>query len=294
MSTRYLPTLVISIGLWLASTSAAFCQSIILKDGSRVSAEDFKIEAGKIIRTIKLQGTNTATTVLAPTNIAELDWPFSAELAEGRSLLSQGRTEEAIAVLKTGKEFFEVFKDIKGGGDFYRDIFLAYVETLAQGGKFEETVGLMGQLQRLTLPKEQEVRLKVLKLNVERQTSSDYVSILAQANNIIADTDDSATSAAVWSIIGDVHDKKKEYEEALMAYLRIPVFFGTQMQRVPEAELNAARMLVKMRRFEDAQAFFNRLVETYPGSAIAETAAKEKASINGMKNEEAPAPTKAG
>jgi tetratricopeptide (TPR) repeat protein len=284
---------VVFLSLWLGCGSSASGQAIILKDGSRVAAEDFKVEAGKIIRTIKLQGTNTATTVLAPTNIAELDWPYSAELTEGRSLLSQGRTEEAISVLKTGKEFFEVFKDIKGGGDLYRDTFLAYVETLAQGGKFEETVGMMSQLGRLTLTKEQEVRLKVLKLNVERQTSSDYVSIVAQAENILADTDDSATSAAVWSIIGDVHDKKKDYEKALMAYLRVPVFFGTQMQRVPEAELNAARMLVKMRRFEDAQAFFNRLIETYPGSAIAETAAKEKASINGMKNEEGPPPANA-
>jgi hypothetical protein len=44
-----------------------------------------------------------------------------------------------------------------------------------------------------------------------------------------------------------------------------------------------------MRRFEDATAFLTRLVESYPGSAVAETAAKEKASINGMKNEEGPA-----
>lgn len=285
--------LLVCCAAGLAFVSPAVGQAIILKDGSRVAAEDFKIEGGKIIRTIKLQGTNTATTVLAPANIAELEWPYSAELAEGRSLLSQGRTEEAISVLKTGKDFFEVFKDIKGGGTLYRDTFLAYVETLAQGGKFEETVGMMSQLQKLTLSKEQEVRMKVLKLNIERQTSSDYVSIVAQADNILADTDDSAISAAVWSIIGDVHDKKKDYEKALMAYLRIPVFFGTQMQRVPEAEMNAARMLVKMRRFEDAQAFFTRLIETYPGSAIAETAAKEKASINGMKNEDAAMPAKA-
>jgi tetratricopeptide (TPR) repeat protein len=267
----------------------ASAQALLLKDGNRVPAEDFKVEGGKIIRTVKLQGTNTATTVLATSNIAELDWPYSAELTESRSLLSQGKTEEAIAVLKTGKEFFEAFKDVKGGGELYRDVFFGYVEALAQGGKFDETIGLMPTLQKLSLNKEQEVRLKVLKLNIERQTSSDYVGIIAQANNILTDTDDSGISAAVWDIIGDIHDKKKEYDKALMAYLRIPVFFGTQMQRVPAAELKAAKMLIKMRRFEDATAFLTRLVESYPGSAVADTAAKEKASINGMKNEEGPA-----
>lgn len=273
---------------WALQSQEAQAQALVLKDGTRVPAEDFKVEAGKIIRTVKLQGTNTATTVLATSNVAELDWPFSAELVESRSLLSQGKTEEAISVLKTGKEFFEAFKDVKGGGELFRDVFFAYVEALAQGGKFDDTISLMPTLQKLSLNKEQEVRLKVLKLNIERQTSSDYVSIIAQANNILADTDDSGISAAVWDIIGDIHDKKKEYEKALMSYLRIPVFFGTQMQRVPAAELKAARMLIKMRRFEDATTFLTRLVESYPGSAVADAAAKEKASINGMKNEDAP------
>lgn len=273
---------------WALQSQEAQAQALVLKDGTRVSAEDFKVEAGKIIRTVKLQGTNTATTVLATSNVAELDWPFSAELVESRSLLSQGKTEEAISVLKTGKEFFEAFKDVKGGGELFRDVFFAYVEALAQGGKFDDTISLMPTLQKLSLNKEQEVRLKVLKLNIERQTSSDYVSIIAQANNILSDTDDSGISAAVWDIIGDIHDKKKEYEKALMSYLRIPVFFGTQMQRVPAAELKAARMLIKMRRFEDATTFLTRLVESYPGSAVADAAAKEKASINGMKNEDAP------
>jgi len=277
-----------AILLWALQSQEAQAQALVLKDGTRVPAEDFKVEAGKIIRTVKLQGTNTATTVLATSNIAELDWPFSAELVESRSLLSQGKTEEAISVLKTGKEFFEAFKDVKGGGELFRDVFFAYVEALAQGGKFDDTISLMPTLQKLSLNKEQEVRLKVLKLNIERQTSSDYVSIIAQANNILSDTDDSGISAAVWDIIGDIHDKKKEYEKALMSYLRIPVFFGTQMQRVPAAELKAARMLIKMRRFEDATTFLTRLVESYPGSAVADAAAKEKASINGMKNEDAP------
>ncbi len=102
--------------------------------------------------------------------------------------------------------------------------------------------------------------------------------------------------AAVWNIIGEIHAKKKEWEKALMAYLHIPVFYGTQVQRVPDAEMKAAQMLVKMKRYEDAQAAFDRLVEAYAGSTIAAAASKEKAAINGLKNEPEdapPAPTKA-
>jgi hypothetical protein len=129
------------------------------------------------------------------------------------------------------------------------------------------------------------MKLRVIQLDIDRQTSSEYVSILAEAESILADTNDSSVAAAIWSIIADIHAKKKEWEKALMAYLRIPVFYGTQVQRVPDAEMKAAQMLVKMKRYEDAQTTFTRLAETYAGSAIAEAALKEKAAINGMKNE---------
>lgn len=55
---------------------------------------------------------------------------------------------------------------------------------------------------------------------------------------------------------------------------------------MPEAEFNSAECLTKMRRFEDAQSYYKRLVETYPGSAIADKAAKAAATINGLKNED--------
>lgn len=83
-------------------------------------------------------------------------------------------------------------------------------------------------------------------------------------------------------IQGDVYFKQKQWEKALFAYLRVPVFYGTQVQRVPEAELNSARTLAKMRRFEDAAAYYKRIIDNYPGSTIAETAKTEEASVRGL------------
>ena len=275
-----------------ALTGSSFGQALVLKDGSRVPESDFKVEDGKIIRTIRI-GDKTATTVLAKANIASMDWPTPPELADARALMAEAKADEAIATLKKAVDFFETFETIKG--NWYSDLFFAYVETLSQAGKFEETVKTIPKVKLLPLSPEQKTKLRIIQLDVDRQTSSEYVSILAEAENILSETDDSAVGAAVWSIIADIHAKKKEWEKALMAYLRIPVFYGTQVQRVPDAEMKAGQMLVKMRRFEDAQRVFTRLAETYPGSAIAEAANKEKASINGMKNEPeeeaAPAPS---
>lgn len=267
--------------LVLFSVGSAYGQAIVLKGGDRVFSSEFSIKDGKIVRTIKI-GEQTATSVIDKKNIEMLEWPYPAELTESADLLSKGKTEEAIAILKKGRDFFENFEGIEG--NWYLDTYFAYVEALNQGGKFDDVVKALPSLRALKLTDAQKMRLRIIQLDIERQTTSDYVSIITEAQSIMKETDDSAIGASLWAIIADVHARKKEWEKALLAYLRIPVFFGTQMQRVPEAELNAARMLIKMKRYADANSFLTRIIESYPGSQVAEGATKEKAAIDGMKN----------
>jgi tetratricopeptide (TPR) repeat protein len=265
----------------VVAAGSAFGQAIVLKDGNRVFSSEFAITDGKIVRTIQI-GENKAVTVLEKKNIDSLEWPYPAELTESADLLAKGKTDEAIAVLKKGRDFFEHFEGIEG--NWYVDLYFAYIEALNQGGKFDDVVKSMPAVRALKLTDAQKMRLRIIQLDIERQTTSDYASILAEAQSILKETDDSAIGASLWAIIADVHTRKKEWEKALLAYLRIPVFYGTQMQRVPESELNAAKSLIKMKRYEDANAFLARIMESYPGSPVAETATKEKAMITGMKN----------
>lgn len=267
--------------LVVIASGSALGQAIVLKDGSRVFSSEFSINEGRIVRMIKV-GEQTATSVLDKKNIDSLEWPYPAELTESADLLSKGKSEEAIAVLKKGRDFFELFQEIEG--NWYLDIYFAYIEALNQGGKFDDVVKSLPAVRALKLSEAQKMRLRILQLDIERQTTSDYASIIAEAQGILKETDDSAIGASLWAMIADVHSRKKEWEKALLAYLRIPVFFGTQMSRVPEAELNAAKMLIKMKRYEDANAFLARIVDSYPGSQVADAATKEKSAIGGMKN----------
>jgi tetratricopeptide (TPR) repeat protein len=265
----------------VVAAGSAFGQAIVLKDGNRVFSSEFSIQDGKIVRTIQI-GEQKATSILDKRNIDSLEWPYPAELTESSDLLAKGKTEEAIAVLKKGRDFFEHFEGIEG--NWYIDIYFAYIEALNQGGKFDDVVKSLPALRSLKLTDAQKMRLRIIQLDIERQTTSDYAAIIVEAQGILKETDDSAIGASLWAIIADVHTRKKEWQKALLAYLRIPVFYGTQMQRVPEAELNAAKSLIKMKRYEDATSFLARIVDSYPGSPVAESAAKEKAAIAGMKN----------
>lgn len=279
------------IAIVAATMGAAHAQSLVLKDGiTKLGPDQFKVEGGKVMKIVKVGG-NVATSELQLSSVLRMEWPEPEELTQGLALLASGKTDEALELLKKGRDFFQPFKDIPG--NHFVNLSFAYVEALGAAGKFEETVKAMPALRLLKLSDEQKLKLKILQLNIDRQTSSDYTGIVAQAQNILSETDDSAVGASLWMIQGDVYFKQKQWEKALFAYLRVPVFYGTQVQRVPEAELNSARTLAKMRRFEDAGAYYKRLIDTYPGSNVAEAAKKEEAAIHGMKNEDE-TPAKAG
>jgi len=272
--------LLVLFGLMAGSARAQF---LILKDGSRIPSSEFHVENGKIIRTILLGDNKTATTELPKQNVGSLDWPDVVEITEARDLMAKGKAEEALALLAKAKGTFEMFETLPGSP--YTQIFFTYVELLSQAGKFEETVKLIPQLKILKLTDAQKMQLRIIQLDIDRQTSSEFTSIIAEAESILSETDDSSVGASIWAMIADIYARQKDWEKALMAYLRIPVFYGTQLQRVPDAELKAGQMLAKMKRYEDAQAVFKRLTESYTGSAVADLASKELAKINGMKNE---------
>ena len=217
----------------------------MLKDGNRVFSSEFSIQEGKIVRTIQI-GENKATSILDKKNIDSLEWPYPAELTESADLLAKGKTDEAIAVLKKGRDFFENFEGIEGY--WYVDIYFAYIEALIQGGKFDDVVKALPALRALKLTDAQKMRLRIIQLDIERQTTSDYVSIIAEAQGILKETDDSAIGASLSASIVDVNSRKKEWGKALLAYRCIPVFYCPQMHRVPEAEVNAAKNVSKMKR----------------------------------------------
>lgn len=280
---RNIASVIVAIAGFIL-VQGALGQAIVLKDGiTKLGPDQFKIQGGKVMKIVKVGG-NVATSELQMSSVLRIEWPEPEELTKGQALLASGKSDEALALLKQGRDFFEPFKDVPGNR--FADLSFAYVEALGAAGKFEDSVKAMPALRLLKLADSQKLKLKILQLNIDRQTSSDYKDIIAQAQNILSETDDSAVGASLWMIQGDVYFKQKDWEKALFAYLRVPVFYGTQVQRVPEAELNSARCLAKMRRFEDAANYYKRLIETYPGSNVAETAKSESAAIAGLKNED--------
>lgn len=273
----------ISLSFLCLAVSGVHAQALILKDGSRVNAGQFSIEDGKIMQT-KAIGTagQTAKIAVAITSIDRMEWPEVKEVLESQTLLSEGKSKEAAEGLIKAKEFFKPLKAVKGSP--YPQVSFALVEVLDQAGDFDTLLRTLPEVEEMKWDDAHQLKLRIIKLNMDRRTSSDQEGILAQAERLLLDTDDAAVCARLWMTIAEIHAKKERWEPAFDSYLHVPVFYGSQGALVPQAELAAARILVKMERFKDATGFYQRIMEQYGGSEIGNTAKAEMLPINGQPN----------
>ncbi|HSI63276.1 MAG TPA: hypothetical protein VLE43_09150 [Candidatus Saccharimonadia bacterium] len=257
-------------------------QALVLKDGSRIPGGQFTIANGKIQQTKTLSNGQSAQVMVPVENIDRLEWPEVSQILEAQNLLSEGKSKEAVETLQKSKDFFKPLKSIKGSP--YNDVVFALVEVMDQAGDFDGLLRALPEVEAMKWDGTKEFKLRIVKLNMDRRTSTDLEAILGRAEGLLRDTDDSAIAARLWMTIAEIHTRKERWEDAFDAYLHVPVFYGSQGGMVPQAELAAARTLVKMELFKDAVGFYQRIQEQYAGSEISETAKKEMLPINGLPN----------
>lgn len=274
--------LFLSFAAVLALAGAAHGQAIVLKDNTRLDPAELTIAGGKIQRTIKLSNGQEGKASVSFADIDHLEWDNPKELVDARQMLAGGKAQDAIAALVKAKAYFDPFKAIKGSP--YNDIVFALVEAQDAAGDFDNLVRVMPEVNGIKWDEDRKLRLRIIKLNMDRRTSGDMDRIEAEAQALLGETDDAGVSAKLWITLGDVYTKKENWEEAFKAYLHVPVFFGSQAALVPLAELQAARTLAKMERFKDATGMFQRIAAAYPGSETAEAAKKESLVISGLEN----------
>jgi tetratricopeptide (TPR) repeat protein len=278
----YLSSLIFS---FIFSLHAENKITLTLKPNELVAPENWFKDGSKFFKRIMISGQENRKEIKI-NEIIKIDSNSVTELEAIRGLMAAGKNDDAISALKSMLDFYEPLQNIPGNS--YIPVYFAYIEALDKSGRFEETVKLIGKLKSLALNDDQQKKLQLIQLNVDRQTGASASTVISQAQNILNETDDSAVGAAVWMIIGDVYQRKQEWEKALDAYLNVTVFYGSQIERVPEAELASATILGKMKRFEDAVSVFDRMVIEYAGTELAKVAETQRATMVGMKNDPEP------
>src|SRR4051812_14365740 len=102
---RALPLFLLISVLLSALSARLMAQDVVLKDGNHINALDLVVGNGKITRNIVLSNGQKAQASVNFSDIDHLEWSEPQELQDARSLLSQGKTKEALAALDKGKAF---------------------------------------------------------------------------------------------------------------------------------------------------------------------------------------------
>ena len=103
----------------------------------------------------------------------------------------------------------------------------------------------------------------------------DFEKAIKICDEAIKQSTDPAVLADAWVNKGDALSGKKEWEDALFAYLRVPIFYSDEKSFIPPAMLGSARAYWRLDDTTHAKKTFNDLIATYPKSGEAATAQTE-------------------
>lgn len=251
-------------------------QTLIFQAGA-VELADVSIVGTNVQRKVKRVDGSEATQSIPVANVVRVDFPEPEELSAADDLLLKGKYEEALQKAKTVQDLHRLWKDKPGS--WYAQASLLVAESRLRENKYDESARLMSELRNMALPSHLQIRVTMLEA-LEQFQKGITGPALAKVKPLARSGQDADTLARLYLLTGDIQFKREAFEEALEAYLQIPVFYGAEAAFLPAAELGAAKSLARLSRLQDARDSLTRIMERYAGTPEADAAQAEKEAID--------------
>jgi TolA-binding protein len=264
--------------------------SALLAAACPLSAQTLVFPAGSIeFAEVTISGTNVQRKVIAPdgtetargkpipvASLLRVDFPKPDDLSAADDLILKGKYEDAFQRATAVQNLHRLWKDKPGS--WYAQAGLLVAESLLRQNKYDESARLMSELRNMSLASSLQIRVTMLDA-LEQFQKGITGPALAKVKPLIKGAQDAETLTRLYLLIGDIQFKREAFEEALDAYLQIPVFYGAEAAFLPAAELGAAKCLARLRRLQDASDSLARIIERYAGTPEADAAKLEKADL---------------
>lgn len=258
------------LGLLAASVTASHGQKVFTSDGKEIPFADVTMQGNNLAWRVKDAATGNTRTLNVPNSmVIRLDFPVPTDLQDAEDALNRGDTAVALEKVEPVLKDFSAFKPTPGS--YYVAASLIKLEALAVLKKGDDFDRVRAELKSINLAKTDQIRLTAAEALLD-YAKEIYGPALTSVTNLIPQTDDASVLAKLYNILGDIQMKQSAYENALESYLSVSVFYGSQADQLPRAELGAGRALMKMQRYEDARDMFVGIRERYPTSQYAQAA----------------------
>ncbi|HEY0944020.1 MAG TPA: hypothetical protein VGD81_02095 [Opitutaceae bacterium] len=266
------PASIAALLLGLAVGTPLSAQRYLLANGSALDAADVTLKGDALVQTRKLAGGGSMEQRFPLATITRLDWPEPTELAETAALITAGHGQAALAKITPLYRQFDPFP--KTPGSWWTEAAMLRLRALLAAGSppVEITAAARDIMGRATDP-EAVGNAKLALAEVDLRGGKDSIAD-ALIDQIVTDAP-AAVRARAWLLRGDLALKRKAYEQALEAYLRVPALFGTLDELMPAALLGSARAYKGYGDKGRAERAYLSVMDEYPNSAEAAVAKAE-------------------
>ncbi|MGI8819488.1 MAG: tetratricopeptide repeat protein [Chthoniobacterales bacterium] len=255
----------------LPGRSSASAQTIILKNGQEVETRGVSRRGDKVMAKIEVAGTSGEAGYDLRA-IARIQFPEPRGLKIGAELLAQGQPEKALAEVTPIINFYAPFKDLPGA--WWSAAAVIKVSALAALQRDAEAQPLAVEIQKNATDPEV-ARAANLRIAAALVKKLEYEKAAEICDAAIKESTRPEVLADAWVTKGNLLLAQKEWDSALLAFLRVPVFYQDEKLFMPPALLGSARAYRRLDDLERAKKSLNELIADFPKSAEAALAQSE-------------------
>jgi len=252
--------------------------NIFLKDGRTVTSPTLTRSGNNIMAAVSV-GPSGGQVGYPVNAIARIDFPEPPQLKTARALLARGKVAEAQGLVSFVMNQSAPYRDVPGS--FWDDAAALSVQALVNSGRGPDADRVIAEM--LESPNPETQRLARVQQAASRARQGRHEEALPVYDDVIAQSTDPETLATAWLNKGHSLLALGQTEQALLAYLRVPVFYPDRTLLVAAALLGSAQALEALEDLPEAEVRLNALLRDYPESP---SAAAAKAALEKLKKKQ--------
>ncbi|HZJ15088.1 MAG TPA: tetratricopeptide repeat protein [Chthoniobacteraceae bacterium] len=267
--------LLIGLGVLCGVTAQADI-NVIKKDSTKAVAKNLRRQGDNIIVTMELppekpgDPVKTGDIGIPISQIEKIEFPEPGVLKTAPDLIVQGKAEDALAQVDQAAKYYEGFRDAPGS--WWRQLTLLKMNTLIILGREKDAAALADTMSNLATEPESQRAAKVL-LAAAATRRGDAQKAADALDSVLKDSKQSDVLASAAIYKGQSYLALKDWENALLSFLQIPVLYPEAKELAPASMLGVGRAHFGLEDFPTAKNTFKELMKTFKGTPEA-TAAK--------------------
>jgi len=252
---------IVALAAGLALGTAAQAQiTVTLRDGSSVRASALSAQGARLSLTPDAGG---AARVVEAAAVERVDMLEPQILTEAHAAFASGEMIKTLQAMGKLRVELDPLKKIPGGREWWLEGEFLRAHILLSQRRIKDAGDAMREIAADSTDPVSQRHAQVFLAHLTG-LAGDPRQALDQLRGLILNARDQETLADAWLFTGQHRAAVNEQQEALIAFLRVPVFYPARLVPLGAARLGAARCFVALEDLPAARRTLKELIEDQP------------------------------